>query len=120
LASQTDAVVPTGTKFGCAVNAAMKRLIRFLSLWIGTSVLAADGPSRAPLEGPPSAWLSGNGQSDEWKTTTGRCRERLQKLDLQQALVPLLLVTLDKPPKMTSSLAELLDSLRRDLTRGIQ
>jgi hypothetical protein len=38
----------------------------------------------------------------------------------QKLSLPLLLVTLDKPPKMTSSLAELLDSLRRDLTRGIQ
>jgi len=38
----------------------------------------------------------------------------------QKLSLPVLLVTLNKPPKMTSSLAELLDLLRRDLTRGLQ
>ena len=38
----------------------------------------------------------------------------------QKLLLPVLLLTLDKPPKMTLSLAEMLDSLQRDLTRGIQ
>jgi hypothetical protein len=53
---------------------------------VGTS-LAADRTVSATLEGPPSAWLSGTGKSEEWKATTLRCRELLQKINLQDALV---------------------------------
>jgi hypothetical protein len=41
-------------------------------------------------------------------------------LAAQRLCLPLLLVTLDKPPRMTLSLAEILNLLRRDLTRGFQ
>lgn len=65
----------------------MIRFVLSFLVAIGNSVLAADEPVSAPLEGPPSAWLLGTGKSEEWKATTLRCRELLQKLDLEQALV---------------------------------
>ncbi len=48
--------------------------------------VAAEGPISAALEGPPAAWLSAAGKSEAWKSATGRCRELLGKLNLQDAL----------------------------------
>lgn len=48
---------------------------------------AAERPTSAPIEGQPASWLSATGKSEEWKTTTRRCRELLGKLDAQDALV---------------------------------
>ncbi|MGA2033475.1 MAG: hypothetical protein ABSG68_14565, partial [Thermoguttaceae bacterium] len=52
-----------------------------------STIVAAEQPTPAPVEGPPAAWLSPAGKSEAWRTDTGRCRELLGKLDLQNALV---------------------------------
>jgi len=38
---------------------------------------------RAPSTGSPAAWLWDAGKSDDWKSATARCRDLLDRLDLQ-------------------------------------
>jgi hypothetical protein len=65
----------------------MFRHLSFVWVLACSTAAAADKPRPAPVEDPPAAWLSAADKSEAWRTTTGRCRELLGKLNPQDALV---------------------------------
>ncbi len=54
---------------------------------MATIVAAVDRPVSAPDESSPAEWLQGADKSDQWKAATDRCRELLEQLNPQDALV---------------------------------